>query len=128
MPGVDFDRQVEDLTYVEHLIASSPVLQATKHHVYTSGQEVWVEVEGSQREARAWRHAIDGRMFPSSIDRHGVLRQQILSTRVSVLVVQHPQQTSDGVSSLPGSALEKRRPVEDRPAETPSEPTNEGET
>lgn len=89
--GVDRTQQVQDLTYVEELIAASTVLQATRHHVYTAGQQVCVEVEGAHYEARAWRHAIEGRIFPSSIDRYGVRRQLVTSGRVAVLVVEHPK-------------------------------------
>lgn len=85
---VDTGRLEADLVYVEQLVAEHTELQATKHSVFTLDQQVWVRVEGAQYEARAWRHAIEGRILGSSIDRGGVRRQMVLGQRVCVEVVE----------------------------------------
>lgn len=88
MTAVEIGRLLADLTYVEHLIEQHTELQATKHHVYTAGQQVYVEVQGTHYEARAWRAAISGRIFPSHVDRHGVRRQLVVGTHVLVEVIE----------------------------------------
>ena len=74
---------VADLAYVENLIVSNTVLQATRHRVAVVGGKVAVEVEGSHREARAWR------IFPSHVDVHGVRRQLVIGAGVEVQVVEY---------------------------------------
>lgn len=85
---LDAGRLEADLVYVEQLVAKHTELQATKHSVFTLGQQVWVRVEGAAYEARAWRAAIAGRILGSSIDSLGVRRQMVLGERVSVEVVE----------------------------------------
>ena len=80
---------VADLAYVENLIVSNTVLQATRHRVAVVGGKVAVEVEGSHREARAWRNAIAGQIFPSHVDVHGVRRQLVIGAGVEVQVVEY---------------------------------------
>lgn len=80
---------VADLAYVENLIVSNTVLQGTRHRVALVDGKVSVEVQGSHWEARAWRNAIAGRIFPSHVDVHGVRRQLVVGARVGVQVVEH---------------------------------------
>jgi len=84
--------RVTDLQWVQSLIFADPILSRMTHSiaVATNGL-VSVEVEGSHYEARAWRHAIDGRILPSHIDVHGVRRQLVIGLRVQVCVVEHPR-------------------------------------
>lgn len=84
----------EDLAYVTHLIGLHTELQATKHTVHTDGTLIKVEVEGSYYEARAWRHALAGRICESHIDLHGVRRQLVIGSRgIAVNVVEYPAVT-----------------------------------
>jgi hypothetical protein len=79
-----------DLHWVHTMIQNSPVLAEMKHRIVLWHDLVVVEVVGSHFEARAWRHAIDGRIFPSTVDSQHVRRQHIASGRVQVLVVEYP--------------------------------------
>lgn len=89
------ERVVTDLQWVEAIIAKHTELQATKHTiaVHEDGR-VAVEVMGSHYEARAWRHAIDGRILPSHKDVHGVRRQVVVCLRAQVCVVEDPRSES----------------------------------
>ena len=91
MATIEVARLLADLTYVEKQIAQSTVLQATKHHVFTAGQQVCVEVAGAHWEARAWRAVFHGRIFPSHIDRYGVRRQLVVAVAVQIQVVEQPK-------------------------------------
>ena len=85
---VDAGRLEADLVYLEQLVALHTELRATRHSVFTLDQQVWVRVQGAAYEARAWRHAIGGRILGSSIDAGGVRRQMVLGERVCVEVVE----------------------------------------
>ena len=91
MATVDLDRLLADQAWVDQLILTHLELQATRHVVFTTGQQVSIEVEGSHFEARAWRHAIEGRILPSCVDQHGVRRQLVVGAHCQVLVVEHPR-------------------------------------
>lgn len=93
---IDAEKLIQDLAYVENLIAGSVVLQATRHHVFTNDQGVAVEVEGAHWEARAWRAVFAGRIYPSHIDRHNVRRQLVIASRVRIEIVEHPNRGDDG--------------------------------
>lgn len=80
---------VADTLYVESLIAASPALQATRPAVGLVDGHVVVTACGANWQARAWRHAINGRIFPSTCTR-GVRRQTVLSSRVEVVIVERP--------------------------------------
>lgn len=95
-PAVDTAKLVADLAYVEERIAASTVLQATIHRVYSHGQQVSVEVEGAHWEARAWRAAFGGRIYPSHYDVHAVRHQLVVAARVEIEVVQHPRHGDAG--------------------------------
>jgi len=95
MATIDAGRLLADLAYVETQIAQSTVLQATKHRVFTTGQQVSVEVEGAHWEARAWRAVFHGRIFPSHVDRYGARRQLVVATAVQIQVVEHPKRGGD---------------------------------
>ena len=84
---IDAARLVADLAYVEAAIASSTVLQATVHVVFTTDRGVSVEVQGAHWEARAWRAVFAGRIMPSSIGSDRVRRQLIIAHRVEIQVV-----------------------------------------
>lgn len=87
-------RFAEDVAFVTHLIGLHTELQATKHQVHTQGTTVSVEVEGSHYEARAWRHALAGRICSSHIDLYGVRRQLVIGPRgITVNVVEYPAVT-----------------------------------
>lgn len=90
MATIDAGRLLADLTYVETQIAESTALQATRHHIFTDGQQVKVEVEGGHWEARAWRAVFHGRIMPSHVDRHGVRRQLVIAVGVEIQVIEHP--------------------------------------
>ncbi len=92
MMTIDLPRLHADQAWVENLILTHIELQATRHVVFTTGQQVSVEVEGAHFEARAWRHAIDGRIMPSHIDQAGVRRQLVVGAHCQVEVVEHPCQ------------------------------------
>lgn len=79
-----------DLAWANELIANNPVLASMRHQIVLRQGLLYVEVVGSHFEARAWRHAIEGRILPSSLDSYGVRRQQVLSVRMQVLVVDFP--------------------------------------
>lgn len=83
------EQVISDLTYVERVIAASTVLQATKHRVAEVNGIVTVEVEGSHWEARAWRHAFNGRIDPSYFDAHHVRRQDVYALRCNIQVIEH---------------------------------------
>ena len=91
MGTIDLDRLHADQAWVDNLILTHIELQATRHVVFTTGQQVSVEVEGAHYEARAWRHAIDGRILPSHIDQHGVRRQLVIGAHCQVQIVEHPR-------------------------------------
>jgi len=82
---------ISDLAWVENLIAATPLLAAMRHVVAERDGIVSVEVQGAHYEARAWRHAINGRICPSHIDVHGVRRQLIIGARVQIQVVHDPR-------------------------------------
>jgi len=88
------DEIISDLTWVENLIAATPILAAMRHVVAERDGVVAVEVQGAHYEARAWRHAIEGRIMPSHIDVHGVRRQLIIGARVQIQVVHDPRSAS----------------------------------
>jgi hypothetical protein len=88
------DEIVADLAWVENLIAATPLLAAMRYVVAERDGVVAVEVQGAHYEARAWRHAINGRICPSHIDVHGVRRQLIIGARVQVQVVHDPRSAS----------------------------------
>jgi hypothetical protein len=85
------DEIISDLAWVENLIAATPVLAAMRHVVVERDGIVAVEVQGAHYEARAWRHAINGRICPSHIDVNGVRRQLVIGMRVQVQVVHDPR-------------------------------------
>lgn len=90
------ERVVTDLQWVEAIIARHTELQATRHTVAMQDDgRVAVEVMGAHWEARAWRHAIDGRILPSHTDVHGVRRQVVVCLRVQVCVVEYPANFGD---------------------------------
>ena len=91
MATIDLARLHADQAWVDNLILTHLELQATRHVVFTTGQQVSVEVEGAHFEARAWRHAIGGRILPSHIDQHGVRRQLVVGAHCQVQIVEHPQ-------------------------------------
>lgn len=93
---VELDRVIADQAWVDNLILTHLELQATRHVVFTTGQQVSVEVEGAHYEARAWRHAIAGRIMPSHIDRHGVRRQLVVGAHCQVQIVEHPRSRDAG--------------------------------
>jgi len=88
------DEIISDLTWVENLIAATPLLAAMRHAVAERDGMVSVEVQGAHYEARAWRHAINGRICPSHIDVHGVRRQLVIGMRVQVQVIHDPRSAS----------------------------------
>ena len=79
-----------DLSWLNGVIAGNPALQAMRHRLILWEGRVIVEVVGSHWEAHAWRAATNGRILPSSIDSSGIRRQQVIGTRVQVLVVEFP--------------------------------------
>ncbi len=91
MTAVDLERLHTDQAWVDQLILTHLELQATRHVVFTTGQQVSVEVEGAHYEARAWRHAIGGRILPSHIDQYGVRRQLVVCAHCQVQIVEHPR-------------------------------------
>ena len=91
MATVDLDRLLADQAWVDNLILTHLELQATRHIVFTTGQQVSVEVEGAHFEARAWRHAMEGRILPSHIDQYGVRRQLVVGAHCQVQIVEHPR-------------------------------------
>ena len=93
---IDLDRLHADQAWVDNLILTHIELQATRHVVFTTGQQVSVEVEGAHYEARAWRHAIEGRILPSHIDQHGVRRQLVIGAHCQVQIVEHPRARDAG--------------------------------
>lgn len=81
-----------DLAYVEQLVAASDKLQTISWESYTLNGQLWVQVKGGGPfEAHAWAVAVEGRVFPSSIDSHGVRRWMIIGTRVCVEVIDDPR-------------------------------------
>jgi hypothetical protein len=91
MMTIDLERLIADQAWVDNLILTHLELQATRHIIFTTGQQVSVEVEGAHFEARAWRHAMAGRILPSHIDQYGVRRQLVVGAHCQVQVVEHPQ-------------------------------------
>ena len=91
MGTIDLDRLHADQAWVDNLIGTHIELQATRHVVFTTGQQVSIEVEGAHYEARAWRHAIEGRILPSHIDQYGVRRQLVVGAHCQVQIVEHPR-------------------------------------
>lgn len=79
-----------DLAYVDRLMKAHPELTRTRVEIAVQDGRVSVEVHGSHREARAWRHAIDGRIMPHYVDVRGVRRQLIIGHGMCVEVVEHP--------------------------------------
>jgi len=79
-----------DLTYVDRLVKAHPELTRTPYKVAVQDGRVTVEVDGSHREAHAWRAAIGGtaRIVPSHYDVHGARRQLVTSHGISVEVVE----------------------------------------
>lgn len=85
-------RLSEDLAFVERCVAASTQLQATKWESYTLNGQLWVQVKGGTFDAHAWAVAVEGRVFPSSIDSHHVRRWMIIGTRVCVEVIDDPRE------------------------------------
>lgn len=92
MMTYEAERLIVDQAWVDNLILTHLELQATRHVVFTAGYQVSVEVEGAHFEARAWRHAMDGRILPSHIDQYGVRRQLVVGAHCQVQIVEHPNQ------------------------------------
>lgn len=88
---IEGTRFAADVAWVEQLVAESTKLQATKFEFYTLDGQLWVQVQGGHWEAHAWQVAIGGRIMPSYVDGHGVLRQMIIGPRVHVEVIDDPQ-------------------------------------
>ncbi|MFC0626037.1 hypothetical protein [Kribbella deserti] len=91
----DTEQMVADYAWVKALIARRTDLALMRHRVKEIDGHVAVEVDGAHYEARAWRAAIDGRIYPSHIDVHGIRHQLVIGSRVSVHVVQHPGARGD---------------------------------
>lgn len=105
--GIDHEQVIANVRYVEELVSQHLELQATAHSIHVHEQQVSVEVTGSHYEARAWRAAIGGRIFPAHVDIHGVRRQLVLTRRVAVNVVEPPVYAQRYVvHSVPGSYIE----------------------
>jgi hypothetical protein len=96
MMTIDLPRLLADQAWVDNLILTHLELQATRHVVFTTGQQVSVEVEGAHFEARAWRHAMGGRILPSHIDQYGVRRQLVVGAHCQVQIVEHPRPRDTG--------------------------------
>lgn len=85
---------IAELTWFEQLISVHPELTSSRFDVTTRAGQVVVEVEGSHYQARMWRAAVGGRIYPSHVDAHGVRRQLVLGRRIHVMVVDHPSNQS----------------------------------
>lgn len=83
-------RIIDDFAWAKQLISRHVALAAMRHRVTEIGGNLLVEVEGARYEARAWRAAIDGRIYPSRIDRHGVRHQLVVGTRLCVHIAENP--------------------------------------
>jgi len=84
-------RLSDDLAFIERCVAESTKLQATRWESYTLNGQLWVQIKGGPFEAHAWAVAVEGRVFPSSIDSHGVRRWMIIGTRVCAEVIDDPR-------------------------------------
>jgi hypothetical protein len=96
MSTAELEKLHTDQAWVDNLILTHLELQATRHVVFTTGLQVSVEVEGAHFEARAWRHAMDGRILPSHIDQYGVRRQLVVGAHCQVQIVEHPTSREAG--------------------------------
>lgn len=79
------------MAWIEDTVTAGPWLAATKHEFFTLNGQLWVRVEGAQREAHAWHAAVGGLIQPSHVDRFGVRRQMIFGIRVHIEVVDDPR-------------------------------------
>lgn len=75
---------------IERLMTLHPALAVTKYDVLEREGRLIVEVEGREPEARMWRTAIDGRIYPSHTDVRGVRRQLVYGLGIEVQVVNVP--------------------------------------
>lgn len=80
-----------DIALVGQIAAADPRLQATRPEFHTRLGHLWVEVEGTQWEAHAWRAATRGRILPSRVDRNGVRHQLVFDGRIYVDVIDDPR-------------------------------------
>lgn len=93
------------MAHVEQVVAGSTKLQATKWETYSLNGMLWVRVIGAQYEAHAWHVAVGGRAFGSHVDTHGVRRQMIIGTRISVEVIDDPH-TRDESGQITDQSLD----------------------
>jgi hypothetical protein len=85
---VDAEYAIAELTWFQRLISAHPELANTLHEVTARDGQVIVEVEGAHYQARMWRAAIEGRIYPSHVDAQGVRRQLVLGRHIQVQVVE----------------------------------------